>query len=201
MNTTLVFAELLIIGLEGGIWLSLLLFSLFGLKDFDGFLSIIRDWQLVILAIVLPLLYVIGIILDRITDRLFQRQETKIEQETLGDFPVTVPVMRFSLGTENDFLNQQLEYTRTRMRVVRASSVNFVLIAISISIFLLTRLTNLSSNLRWTYTALILCIGLLFSYAAFSTWKSLTKGHLKLSKAMYEYQNQKDRKKKTLKKS
>ncbi len=198
MNTTLIFAELLIIGLEGGIWFFFLIFSLFGINDLDKFLNAIREWQLIVVTIAIPLLYVLGIILDRMADILFKARERTLDREIAGDLSVSVPVMRFTLGTKNDFLNQQLEYTRTRMRIVRASVVNFALIAISISIFLLTHLTSVAAKTRWQYVTITVILGLVMSYAAFVTWKSLVRGHLRLSKIMYEHQNPKKSRKRTL---
>jgi hypothetical protein len=195
MNTTLIFAELFIIGLEGGIWLSFLVLSVLGLKDFDSFLLDVKDWQVAIATIAIPLLYVFGIILDRLIDRLFKPLEQKIDRQVLGDLPVTVPVMRYSLGVQNDFLNQQLEYTRTRMRIARASTVNFMLISLTFTILLFTRVTDIPLESRWNYAAFIIILGILLSYAAFITWRLLVKGHLELNKTMYEYQNKQNNKK------
>src|SRR5687767_9636167 len=146
MNTTLVFAELLIIGLEGGIWVSFLFLSIFGVSAFEKPLAYLKDWQVLVLPIVFALIYVMGVIIDRGADSLFRKKEKQINNEIVGDLPVTISVMRFSLGTQNDFLNQQLDYTRTRIRIVRASIVNFLLISFSLSIFLLTRLSNIPPN-------------------------------------------------------
>jgi hypothetical protein len=201
MTTTLLFAELLIIGLEGGIWLSFFLLSIFGVSNLEKFLLIFKDWQLIAITIFLPLLYVIGIIIDRTADQLFRTRERKIEQEIIGDLDVSPSVMRFSLGTQNDILNQQLEYSRTRLRIVRASSINFLLIALSISTFLLTRVMTIPSSVLWGYVGLTLILGGIFSYAAFLSWRSLTRGHLKLAKAMYDYQNPRSSRRKILKKS
>ena len=197
----MIFAELLIIGLEGGICFSFFLLSIFGVDIFEQTLSFLEKWQLLVLAIVLALIYVFGVILDRIADWLFRSKEKQVDEEIVGDMPVTIPVMRFSLGIQNDFLNQQLEYTRTRMRIVRASTINFPLIAVGLSTFLLTRLTNISYELRWNYVGIVLAMGFVFSYASYRTWKSLIKAHLKLAKVMYEHQTQHGKKKKTTKKS
>jgi hypothetical protein len=121
--------------------------------------------------------------------------EQKIDRQVLGDLPVTVPVMRYSLGVQNDFLNQQLEYTRTRMRIARASTVNFMLISLTFTILLFTRVTDIPLESRWNYAAFIIILGILLSYAAFITWRLLVKGHLELNKTMYEYQNKQNNKK------
>ena len=199
MNTTLIFAELLIIGLEGGIWLTFLLLSFFGIDGLDEFLLITKDWQLILLTLAIPLIYALGIILDRAGDRLFKTVERKIEREIIGDFPVKSSVMRFALNEQNHSLNEQLEYTRSRIRVIRASALNFVLITVSISTFLLIRIKNISPTLRWEYVAFTIIAGLFFAYASFLSWKFLIKGYLKLVKAMYEYQNPQVKKKTILK--
>jgi hypothetical protein len=195
VNTTLIFAELLIIGLEVGIWLSFLLLSFLGVNNFDEFLNTITNLEVLVLTITIPVLYVLGIIFDRIVDRLFRSTERRIEAEILKDYPVSVLAMRFSFGNANDSLNQQLDYARTRMRIVRASSINFVLIAVSISTFLLTRIVNV----QWQTIVLVLVTGLLLAYVAFVAWQFLVRGHLELAKAMYEYLNPSN--KKTFKKS
>ena len=195
MNTSLVFAELVIIGLEGGIWLAFLFAAGFGAETLASIFSSFEKWQLLIAAILLALIYVVGVIIDRIADSLFRRKEHILDEEIVGDMPVTIPVMRFSLGTQNDFLNQQLEYTRTRMRIVRASTVNFLLIAASLSLFLFTRLTEVSVTTRWGYVFVAMLVGAAFSYASYRTWKSLIRAHLKLAKEMYEHQTKQEKKK------
>ena len=57
MNTSLVFAELIVIGLEGGIWLVLLFLWAFGGEAFGGIIALIKDWQLLALVVALPLTY------------------------------------------------------------------------------------------------------------------------------------------------
>ena len=195
MNTTLIFAEILIIGLEVGIWLLLFLLSLFGIENLNKILPAIKEWQGAVATVTIAFLYVLGIVFDRIVDRLFRTTERRIESEILKDFPVTVLAMRFSFGNTNDSLNQQLDYARTRMRIARASSVNFMLIAISISVFLLARVPGIESK----YIAFTLGLGFLFGYVAFLAWKFLVRGHLQLAKDLYEYNNPQN--KKALKKS
>ncbi len=69
MNTTDLFVELIIIGIGGAIWLCLLIFGMFG-----------YDWvpldETLALAALIPFLsvaYVLGIIIDRVADAIFER--------------------------------------------------------------------------------------------------------------------------------
>ena len=201
MNTTLIFAELLIIGLEGGIWLSFIFLSIFGLNAFSWMLNLMKEWQVPAFALVVGLLYVVGVIIDRTADSFFRKAETKVGDEIVSDLPVSIPVMRFSLGTQNDFLNQQLEYTRTRMRIVRASMLNFPMIAISLLIFLFTHRMDIDSNLQLKYIVVIVTAGIIFTYGSYRTWRSLIRAHLKLAREMYIYQTEQIKKQKTPKKS
>ena len=200
MNTSLVFAELIIIGFEGGIWLAISCATLFGPENLSRFLSYFEKWELLVVVLLLALTYVVGIVIDRFADSRFRRQEHKLDEEIVGGMPVSIPVMRFSLGTQNDFLNQQLEYTRMRMRIVRASTVNSILIALSLSAFLFFRLPNANLTLRLEYIAGVLMAGAFFSYACFRAWKSLIRGHLRLAKTMYDHQTRLEKRKKNARK-
>lgn len=200
MNTSLVFAELIIIGFEGGIWLAISCATLFGPENLSRFLSYFEKWELLVVVLLLALTYVVGIVIDRFADSRFRRQEHKLDEEIVGGMPVSIPVMRFSLGTQNDFLNQQLEYTRTRMRIVRASTVNFLLIAASFVFFLLRQMTDLSAAQHWQYMIVAALAGAAFSYSSYRTWKSLIRAHLRLAKEMYDHQTKQEKKKSTVKK-
>ena len=200
MNTSLVFAELIIIGFEGGIGLAILSATLFGPKKLSRFLSYFEQWELLVVVVLLALTYVLGIIIDRFADSRFRKQEHKLDEEIVGGMPVSIPVMRFSLGTQNDFLNQQLEYTRMRMRIVRASTINSLLIAASTAAYLFFWLPDTSPTLRLKYIAGVLAAGVFFSYACFRAWKSLIRGHLRLAKTMYDHQTRLVKRKKNARK-
>lgn len=121
MNTTLLFAEILIVGLQSGVWLIFLLFSVLGIDWFQNISALLKDWQTVLLAILIPLLYVMGIIIDRFSDRIFENWNERTKKSVMGNEQLSLTIMRFALGKDNEFLNQQIEYTRTKMRIARAS--------------------------------------------------------------------------------
>ena len=81
MTTTNVFAELLIIGIETLAWIALLIFCLFGYGWID--FSIFNN-----LAIAIPLAaaaYVLGIIMDRVSDTLLAGPDHAIRRKVLGE--------------------------------------------------------------------------------------------------------------------
>ena len=69
MATTAIFAEILIIGLQAGVWLALLVASIFGTE----FVPIqgLGDWQYLIILFVVAIAYVLGILIDRAADTVF----------------------------------------------------------------------------------------------------------------------------------
>ena len=160
MNTTLIFAELLVIGAEGMIWITLLFISVFGIAPLENFMSYFKDWQGGVYFTALALVYVLGVILDRFADSVFRNQENQVGQDIAGDLPEKIVVIRYSLGTENNYLNQQLEYTRTRMRIARASTINLPLTAFIASFYIYCRLPSIDAYSKYIYVVLSLFAGL-----------------------------------------
>ena len=176
MNTTVLFVELLIIGFQAGIWILLLFLSVFGYKWVSGLQSMgISDWQTLITIFLLAMLYVLGIIIDRTADAIFSGWSQKIKKRVFPDSDTPTSAIRF--GFTNEFLNRQIEYTRTRMRIVRASSVNFVLTTIFAVIFIATKVQGISDSERLGYLVFTLIFGTTLAIAAIVIWRSLTRGY------------------------
>lgn len=186
MNTTFLFVELLIIGFESWVWMTLLFFSKYSLEDLEGSLPFLKDWQPLILLVVLAFVYVAGVIMDRIADWAFRWLEDLYKQQIIGKFDKPVSVLRFSLGTQNDFLNQQLDYTRTRLRIVRASVLNFPLIAFGLGVFIHRWNAFPSQHEPLTQIIWIALIGILITGMSLKTLTSLIKAHLGLIKDMVD---------------
>jgi len=81
MTTTNVFAELLIIGIETMGWIALLILSLFGYEwiDFSVFNHLVIAIPLAVAA------YVLGIMMDRVSDVLLAGADHKIRKNVLGE--------------------------------------------------------------------------------------------------------------------
>ncbi len=69
MSTTDLFVELIIIGIGGAIWLCLLIFGAFG---YD-WVPLDETFALTALIPFLSVAYVLGIIIDRVADAIFER--------------------------------------------------------------------------------------------------------------------------------
>ena len=131
MGTTLLFAELLIIGVQVSVWLSLLIVDVWGYKWISALQTIaLSDWQTASVVLALSFVYVLGIIFDRVADLLFLGWDKRIRDKIIPNAPLPIAVMRFERDKGNEYLNRQFEYTRSRMRITRASSINFALMTL-----------------------------------------------------------------------
>jgi uncharacterized membrane protein YqaE (UPF0057 family) len=111
VNTTLLFAELLVIGFQVSIWFSLLALSIFGYTWLQVFLSSgFANWQALIVVVLLSVVYVLGIVFDRLADFVFSGWDRRIRNQIIPVAPMPVAVMRFELGKDNEYLNRQFEY-------------------------------------------------------------------------------------------
>lgn len=166
METTALYAELIIIGLETSIWLGAIAAILTDLKICGVLKYFLEKTPAAIFL--LGILYVIGLTMDRIADILFLRLEKKIRKST-GLMSSSSILIWTRAGQENYFT-----YTRSRIRLLRASAINFSLITLSASFF------------AWSYMGdtILFCIfvpliGSVFS--AFSFW-----GYRKMVSSFYD---------------
>lgn len=185
MSTTLLFAELLIIGLQATIWLSLLIVNIWGYRWLSTIQAIgFSDWQTVIVVLALSFVYVLGIIIDRVADLFFSGWDKRIREKIIPNAPLPIAVMRFELGKDNEYLNRQFEYTRSRMRIARASSINFALIILLAILFVLNHLQGDPGQVG--YLIFLLVFGSFLVCATLYTWHKLERTYFELVKANYE---------------
>jgi len=186
MNTTLLFAELLIIGLQASLWLFVLMLVVFGVNWLQALATIgLADWQTVIVVIALSIIYVIGIIVDRLADFAFTAWDRKMRNRIFPNAPLPIGVMRFQLGKDNEYLNRQFEYTRSRIRISRASILNFVLTTI-FGVWLIIQLQFPSPPEKTKFITVALCCGILLTFSAIYTWHKLTQTYISLVKSNWD---------------
>jgi len=185
MSTTLLFAELLIIGLQATIWLSLLIVDIWGYKWLSAFQNIgLSDWQTVIVVLALSFIYVLGIIFDRVADLVFSGWDKRIRDKIIPNAPLPIAVMRFELGKDNEYLNRQFEYTRSRIRIARASAINFTLTTFLAILFILIHLKGNPAQVG--YLIFLFVLGSFLVGATIYTWHKLERTYFGLVKANYE---------------
>ena len=168
MTTTNVFAELLIIGIETLGWIALLILSLFGYAWID--FSIFNN-----LVIAIPLAaaaYVLGIMMDRVSDVLLAGADHKIRKNVLGErVAQSFPQLRIYILAKSPFLSTDLDYLRSRLRIMRSSIVNFGLLAITAAAFILSR-APVSVNTKFSAAATAFLAGVIFASLSFYAWRA-----------------------------
>jgi hypothetical protein len=186
MNTTLLFAELLIIGLQASVWIFVLTLVIFGVNWLQALATVgLADWQTVIVVIALSIIYVIGIIIDRLADLAFTAWDKKMRNRFFPNAPFPIGVMRFQLGKDNEYLNRQFEYTRSRMRISRASIINFALTTI-FGAWLVFQLPFSNSAEKTKFMAVVMGSGILLTVSALYSWHRLTQTYITLVKSNWD---------------
>jgi len=183
MNTTLLFAELLIIGLQSAVWIFILLINVFSIGWVQTLqTSNLTNWQTAILIVLLSIFYVIGVIIDRAADALFSKWEKKLSRISFPNPPLPIVVLRFELARGNEHLNHQFEYNRSRMRISRASALNFGLATLLGIVYILTHVQTAAPNTKWILLGTTLIIGVALTLGAAFTWRKLMRGYFGMLK-------------------
>lgn len=178
MNTTLLFVEIFIAGLQGLVWMVLLILNLAGYNwvlhtNVQG----LESWSVLISALIFSFSYSLGIVLDRVANELFTPWDTKIRAKYIPNEKQSFAIMRYQL--ENEYLNKQLEYTRTRLRIARSSALNHLLITL-FSVGLISSFDFLSIADKWKYGGAAAVIGMVFVILFVASWYSLTNTNFNL---------------------
>ena len=140
MSTTAIVAEILIIGFQGAVWMTLLLATLLPDAVSVETLKALKGWETLATIVALAAIYTIGVIGDRVADSvysLFRRakdKREKKEREQRG-FPAESD-MRLRVTESKDGKAQFIEYQRSRFRIARATAPNLLLILVAALIYL-----------------------------------------------------------------
>lgn len=193
MSTTLLFAELLIIGLQVFLWLFLLILNLIGYSWMYNFSAkVLNEWQTPLAILLLSSAYVLGIIFDRLADSLFLKWDVRLKNRILPAYLVPIGVMRFEITKDNPHLNEQFEYTRSRMRIARASGLNFGIITLLAITLINFRPQGLNQFEKIYYTISAMSVGTMLTFSAVYAWHKLMSAYFTFVKANYDHYKQKE---------
>jgi hypothetical protein len=178
MATTLLFAELLIIGMQVVVWLAILIVDVFGIEWLAGVpLQDVSVWQIPFLAVGFSVAYVLGILFDRIADSVFLPWDARLRKRILGNQAPSVGVARFELAKDNERLHTYFEYTRSRVRIARASALNIGLTAVLSMVLVLTRIPGLAATDRTSLAAFVAILGCVLVLSSVFAWQKLMVGY------------------------
>jgi hypothetical protein len=162
MGTTELFVELIVIGIGAAIWIVLGTFSLF------GFTWVPKEILSVPTLIpFLSLVYIVGIVTDRIADVLFEAIWAPKLLKKYYSSSIAPRDDRRLIYSTNPFLANLMEYGRSRLRICRGWAFNAVLILIAANFFIATQVTG-----RDLQNKLYLWVNLLVGFVAFFSWYS-----------------------------
>ncbi len=181
MNVSILFIELMIIGFQTLIWITLLIFL-----QVSGSLNalIFKCMGLTSFSlIIIGTCYTLGVFSDRLADLLFAKWNEKLKNIIIQNPSPNIGTMRYLIGKNDSNLNVFLDYTRSRIRICRASAFNIPLIMLSLILYLVIKHKYTITD-SMIYTILLLGSGL--SFISIYTWKNLTIRHLNLIKTMFK---------------
>lgn len=183
MSTTSLIIEFLITGIQVGIWLSLLFLSIFGIDwiVFDK----IKDSEIIIGVLALPIVYPIGIFVDNLADALLNRWNFKIRAKYVPE--KSQSIIKLLVTANNERLASIFEYSRTRIRISRSTALNFFIITIVLPIFIIKRIESLFGMSKDWLAALGSITSALITIFALWSWQHITHTVWRRLKYAYEF--------------
>ena len=141
MNTTNLFVELIVIGVGAFAWLLMLALTLSGV-DLPLLQTLVSSPVAAIPA--LAVIYLLGIITDRLADGLFHaiRMDSKHQRQYPGGRDQYFRDRAFVLAHSDQFA-QHYEYSRSRQRICRGWTLNSLALLISALALVTVRLSGL----------------------------------------------------------
>jgi len=173
------------------VWLTLLILAVF---EFDGFKSLplttLKDWQTLVMIVLFAFTYSFGIVIDRLADSLFVPWDTRIKNKQFARFKLPFVIMRAEVSKDNEGLREIFEYSRSRIRLARASALNFGLITIVGLLFTTIRVQTHKS----TIFIFAIVFGVLFTYITICSWYTLTVAYCNMVSGSYDLQRKESNK-------
>jgi hypothetical protein len=187
MNSTTLFVEILITGLESVIWLGFLLGCLFGTTWLSFIGNAFETAQAFTTTLLLGLVYVVGIIFEEVTDALSEPWSDKLKASlNNGSLSRYNDIQDYVYSHYAVKLDDQLGYMRSRRRILRASAFNILLIAIFAIIFIWLRITDLDMTPKISMSIFIAVVGVLGIWLSLFTYKRITSDYVKSFQGIYK---------------
>lgn len=167
MSTTNLFVELIVIGVSAFAWLIYFVLAIFDIR----FETLSSTLSIPVLVIMLPLIYVLGILTDRIADSIFDKLWGNRIREKWFTSREKYYQMRGNIFSNEERMSDMLEYGRSRLRICRGWAFNSIVLALVVCIFSL----NQNANIDWGNSVLLFLIisPLIIAITCWFAWKSL----------------------------
>ncbi|HUU40651.1 MAG TPA: hypothetical protein VMW42_06915 [Desulfatiglandales bacterium] len=178
MSTTALFFEILIIGIQALIWILLFVLAFVGPVSLGKTIQMMEPWQMPLSVALMAAAYTVGLILDRLADACFMAMKpllySKPKAVLLRSLWVQDRVENAGLDERMKVLSHEgrsvefLEYIRSRLRIVRATFLNILLILIALTV-LICRI----STPAWKPLFILWVIGLFVIICVYFSWAML----------------------------
>lgn len=123
MSTTELYFEYIIIGVESLIWIAISFFIIIGESIIDFLRYCVSN--LFPSFILLAICYILGLVMDRISDQIFEKRKMKIRKKYNIKSKTSLDV--WSKYNQDDFA----KFTLSRIRIIRSTILNSLIIAIT----------------------------------------------------------------------
>ncbi len=171
MNTTNIFVELVVIGFHTLTWVSLFVLAFVGFQQID----LEKLFTINVALPALALTYILGILADRVSDLVLDEQDTRLRSRfDLSKLP-PFSEMRFYILSKSSDVYQQLEYTRSRLRIARASILNFALTAVAAALLVWFQFGQVLGDHRLTVCLAVGVVGALLTWISYQSWEALSR--------------------------
>lgn len=155
MGTTSLYVELVIIGLETMMWISSFFIYLTDIKYISLFEKILEKIPASIFL--LGILYILGLIIDRVSDRFFNKVENTIRASS--GLVAASSILIWKKSDQEEYF----KFIRSKIRILRASSINAPL-------FTLSMVLNISRYYGWKTPLFVFVIIIGGILSAASLW-------------------------------
>ena len=177
MSSTAMFVEILIIGIQTAIGITICLITCCGSTWISEILIHVKNWESLITIILLAIIYTVGIIVDRIGDSFFLFVNPKrILQKNLWIqqwIEQAHTDIRIKILAQEGQVSTLIDYIRSRIRILRATSLNIVMITISIVAYIVIRLQTNTAMIKWGLVVVIITSGSVLFLITVITWGML----------------------------
>jgi len=187
MGTTAIFAEILIIGLEGLAWIAVFVAAL--LRPDAAFLGSIAANEALAVLLVVASAYALGVLLDRAADSILIWLDPLVDCRlpALRPDPIAgVNRMRLRLMAPDLGVAPFLEYQRSRVRVARGTVFNLAAFVIAADVFAVARgLVSIERSLTIGFFALANVLAVVVLIVAYGLYRRINQAWLKMLNNAY----------------
>ena len=174
MSITTLYAELVVVGTGGLVFVLLFFYSLFGNPSWLGKLQSMPDsiGNAIYLIPALSVIYLLGIVISNVSHLLFERRENRLRVEKLEKFEYDDIRNGLYTSPEAKALVEDFEFRRSKVRICRGWFLNCILIIVALAACLLFGKMSWPVTAFWIITVVALMAG------TYVSWQTATDTEL-----------------------